>query len=180
MRPGTAEIREPACPLDRALQGRLEMSRGRTTIWIMKQTWESSQDGILVLPSGRCIRGRALSEPLPTGPHPEFGLYLLGKPPLPVEWESRWVRWPDLRLPADERDALDALTEAWRRAEAERVEIACWRGRGRTGTALACIAVLDGVPPEQAVSFVRKHYRRRTVETPRQRRFVARFQEQKL
>lgn len=146
----------------------------------MKQTWESSQDGILVLPSGRCIRGRALSEPLPTGPHPEFGLYLLGKPPLPVEWESRWVRWPDLRLPADERDALDALTEAWRRAEAERVEIACWRGRGRTGTALACIAVLDGVPPEQAVSFVRKHYRRRTVETPRQRRFVARFQEQKL
>jgi len=85
----------------------------------------------------------------------------------------------DLRLPADEADALDALTEAWRRAETERVEIACWRGRGRTGTALACIAVLDGVPLEQAVSFVRREYRRRTVETPGQRRYVARFQQPK-
>jgi hypothetical protein len=142
----------------------------------MKQTWEPSQDSVLVLPSGRCIRGRGLHDPLPSGPLPEFGLYLLGKRPPQVEWDSRWVPWPDLRLPADQPDALDAFREAWRRAETERVEIACWRGIGRTGTALACIAILDGVPPEQAVSFVRKQYRRRTVETPWQRRYVARFQ----
>lgn len=132
----------------------------------------------MVLPSGRRIRGRGLHDPLPAGPLPEFGLYLLGTRPPDVEWASRWVPWPDLRLPADEPDALDALREAWRRAETERVEVACWRGIGRTGTALACIAILDGVPPKEAVSFVRRQYRRRTVETPWQRRFVARFQGQ--
>ena len=141
----------------------------------MKQTWEPSQEGVLVLPSGRSVRGRGLHYALPEGPLPEFGLYLLGKRPPPVEWESRWLLWPDLRLPADEQDALDAFREALRRAETERVEVACWRGIGRTGTALACIAILDGVPPAQAVSYVRRKYRWRTVETPGQRRYVARF-----
>lgn len=129
----------------------------------------------MMLPSGRLIRGRALHRPLPAGPPPEFGVYLLGRNPPPVEWEARWVQWPDLRLPVDEADAMAAFAEAWRRAETERVEIACRRGRGRTGTALACIAILDGVPPEQAVSFVRRQYHRRTAETPWQRQYVARF-----
>lgn len=85
------------------------------------------------------------------------------------------MRWPDFLLPADEPDAANALREAWRRSETERVEIACRGGRGRTGTALACIAVMDGVPPEQAVSFVREHYHGRAVETPWQRRYVTRW-----
>ncbi len=54
-------------------------------------------------------------------------------------------------------------------------EIACAGGRGRTGTALACLAILDGVPAPRAVEYVREHYHRRAVETPWQRRFVARF-----
>ncbi len=141
----------------------------------MKHTWEPSADGVMSLPSGRLIRGRGLHYALPPGPSPGFGVYLLGWQPPPVEWESRWVLWPDLRLPADQTDALDAFREAWRRAETERVEVACWRGIGRTGTALACIAILDGVPPGQAVSYVRRQYRRRTVETPWQRRYVASF-----
>jgi protein-tyrosine phosphatase len=57
----------------------------------------------------------------------------------------------------------------------ERVEIACGGGYGRTGTALACLAVLDGVPSDQAVAYVRDHYNSRAVETPWQRWFVARF-----
>lgn len=61
------------------------------------------------------------------------------------------------------------------RAETERVEIACAGGSGRTGTALACLAVLDGVPHGQAVAYVREHYAARAVETPWQRRFVSRF-----
>ena len=85
------------------------------------------------------------------------------------------VRWRDLHVPADDVDALDAFQEAWRRAETERVEVACWGGRGRTGTALACIAILDGVPAAEAVAFVRQNYRRSAVETPWQRRYVARF-----
>lgn len=87
----------------------------------------------------------------------------------------RWLLWPDFRLPTDQSDARDALFEAWHRAKVERVEVACGGGRGRTGTALACIAVLDGVPPDRAVALVRQHYHARAVETPWQDRFVRRF-----
>ena len=80
------------------------------------------------------------------GVAPEFGLYLQGRPPPPMSWSSRWVRWLDWWLPIDRADALDALLELLRRAEAERVEVACSGGHGRTGTAPACLAVLDGVP----------------------------------
>jgi protein-tyrosine phosphatase len=55
------------------------------------------------------------------------------------------------------------------------VEVACGGGLGRTGTALACLAVLDGVPAGEAVAYVREHYHPRAVETPWQRRFVRRF-----
>ncbi|AXY53304.1 protein-tyrosine phosphatase [Rhodococcus ruber] len=58
---------------------------------------------------------------------------------------------------------------------AERVEVACGGGHGRTGTAPACLAILDGVPPADAVAYVREHYSRRAVDTPGQRRFVAAF-----
>lgn len=46
---------------------------------------------------------------------------------------------------------------------------------GRTGTALACLAVLDGVPADEAVAFVRDGYHPRAVETPWQRRYVRNF-----
>jgi hypothetical protein len=138
-------------------------------------TWEPAAPGVLRLPSGRLIRGRALRRPLPPGPVPDFAVYLLGKCPPRVEWEHRWVRWPDFWLPANGEEAAEALGEAWRRAETARVEIACWGGNGRTGTGLACLAVLDGVPPGEALAFVRKHYSARAVETPWQRRFVTRF-----
>jgi protein-tyrosine phosphatase len=85
------------------------------------------------------------------------------------------VRWPDFRLPQDRRDARAAFVEAWERAARERVEIACAGGRGRTGTALACLSVLDGVPPREAVDYVRANYHQRAVETPWQRRYVSRF-----
>jgi hypothetical protein len=129
----------------------------------------------LRLPSGRLVRGRALSRPLPDGPVPAFGVYLLGRRPPAVPWESRWLKWPDFRLPSDEADVLLALTEAWQRAAAERVEIACAGGRGRTGTALACLAILDRLPGTDAVAFVREHYDRCAVEMPGQRRYVARW-----
>lgn len=130
---------------------------------------------MLRLPSGRLVRGRGLRRPLPPGPTPAFAVHLLGTTPPGAGWPSRWVRWPDFRLPHDPQDARDALHEAWRRAGAERVELVCGGGRGRTGTALACLAVIDGVPAGRAVDFVRRHYHPRAVETPWQRRFVARF-----
>lgn len=141
----------------------------------MDELWDPALKGILRLPSGRLIRGRGLGRPMPGSPVPDFGVYLLGKPPPAMPWESRWLRWPDYGLPAERDKVVPALAEAWRRAKAERVEIACAGGRGRTGTALACLAILDGVPSSGAVAFVREHYDRRAVETPWQRRYVAHF-----
>ncbi|MEV0126445.1 protein phosphatase [Streptomyces sp. NPDC050703] len=138
-------------------------------------SWEPSAPGILALPSGRLLRGRGLRHPLPEGDVPGFGVYLLGKEPAPLPWEHVWLRWPDFRLPRDRARAGDVLRDAWSRAEGERVEVACGGGRGRTGTALACIAVLDGVPAAEAVAYVRAGYDRRAVETPWQRRYVERF-----
>ncbi len=112
---------------------------------------------------------------MPSGPKPDFTVYLLGKAPASPEWEMRWVRWPDFRLPTDRDDAAAALREAWCRAETERVEVACGGGLGRTGTALACMAVMDGVAAQDAVAFVRELYDACAVETPWQRQYVARF-----
>ncbi len=139
------------------------------------ESWDPAAPGVLLLPSGRLVRGRSLRRPLPAGAVPEFGVYLLGAEPPPVPWESRWLRWPDFGLPADRDAAVRALDEIWRRAAEERVEVACAGGRGRTGTALACLAVLDGVPAEKAVAFVRARYDSHAVETLWQRRYVARF-----
>lgn len=137
--------------------------------------WEPDAAGVLRLPSGRLVRGRGLRRPLPLGPPPTFGVYLLGRTPPPVAWQSRWLRWPDFWLPSDRLQARELLREVWDLAATERVEVACGGGRGRTGTALACIAVLDGVPPAEAVAYVRRHYDRHAVETPWQRRYIQRF-----
>ena len=141
----------------------------------LSPTWDAAARGVVELPSGRLVRGRGLRSPLPEGAAPELGVYLLGSPPPAVPWDSRWIRWPDFRLPADRDAAREVLLEAWERAADERVEVACAGGRGRTGTALACLAVLDGVPAGEAVAWVRERYHPSAVETPWQRRFVTRF-----
>jgi hypothetical protein len=137
--------------------------------------WDPAAAGVLRLPSGRRVRGRSLRQPLPPGPGPTFAVYLLSKPPPAVAWEAQWLRWPDFWLPADQAHARKVLIEAWDSALTERVEIACCGGRGRTGTALACLAVIDGVPPRHAVAFVRQHYHPHAVQTPWQKRYVTRF-----
>jgi hypothetical protein len=137
--------------------------------------WDADGRGVLRLPSGRLVRGRALRDALPSGHPPTFGVFLLGRPPPEVGWPAAWVRWPDFGLPRDPGHAREVLREAWRRAATGRVEVVCGGGRGRTGTALACLAVLDGVPAAEAVAYVRRNYDPRAVETPWQRAFVRRF-----
>ncbi|GAA3192857.1 protein-tyrosine phosphatase family protein [Dactylosporangium siamense] len=141
----------------------------------MSELWPADTPGLLRLPSGRVVRGRPLSKPVPDGAVPTLGVYLLGKEPAATAWPARWVQWPDFGLPRD-RDALrDALQAALVESDTGRVEFGCGGGRGRTGTALACLAVLDGVPAAEAVAYVRQHYSRHAVETPWQRGFVKRF-----
>jgi protein-tyrosine phosphatase len=141
----------------------------------MSELWPAETPGLLRLPSGRVVRGRPLSKPVPDGAAPTLGVYLLGREPAATAWPAHWVRWPDFGLPRD-RDALrEALQAALVESETGRVEFGCGGGRGRTGTALACLAVLDGVPAAEAVVYVRQHYSRHAVETPWQRGFVKRF-----
>jgi protein-tyrosine phosphatase len=141
----------------------------------MNATWDPAAAGILRLPSGQLVRGRGLRNPLPEGTKPDYALYLRGRQPPPVEWECRWLRWPDFWLPTDRPAFADTLREVLERAKTERVEIACGGGFGRTGTAMACLAVLDGVPNGKAVAYVRENYSPRAVEMPWQKRFVVRF-----
>ena len=74
---------------------------------------------------------------------PAFGLYLDERwsPP----WPHAHVDWPDFGLPADLPALLVSLRELLERARGgEEVEIGCLGGHGRTGTAMACLAVLTG------------------------------------
>lgn len=83
---------------------------------------------------------------------------------------------PDFGVPADTaafraflRDLLDRLRTG------ESVYMHCYGGRGRTGTALACLFILVGESPATAVKTVRARYRPEAVETSAQRRFVEAF-----
>jgi hypothetical protein len=124
--------------------------------------------GLVTLPSGVRVRGRRVSAVVSPA---DFAL-LLADGPTP-EWAHRRIRWPDFGVPSDRDDALDALAEGLRRAHAgERVEVACAGGVGRTGTALAALAIMDGLPRAEALSWVRTNYHPRAIETPLQRRWL--------
>jgi hypothetical protein len=134
----------------------------------MSGTGWLDQTGVVTLPSGIRVRGRRLSDPVSPA---DFAL-ILAEGPVPA-WPHRRIRWPDFGVPADSGDALDALRDAYRRAhDGERVEVACHGGIGRTGTALAALAVLDGLTPREAFTWVRSSYHRRAVETIWQRRWL--------
>ena len=126
----------------------------------------------VTLPSGARVRGRPLAE-LPATPAD----YLLALAPGPLPtWPYRRINWPDFWIPTDRDDALAALAEALDRAHrGQLVEVGCLGGRGRTGTALAALAVLDGLPAAQAVPWVRAHYDPKAVETPWQAWWVRRI-----
>lgn len=132
-------------------------------------------DGVVELPDGRRVRGTGLRRPRRDTPPPDFAVYLLGRDPQVPGWEYRWVRWRDFRLPDSTEQAVTALREAHTRAASERVEIACGGGIGRTGTALAVLSVMSGVPADDAVAWVRANYHPRAVETRKQRRWIAEF-----
>lgn len=126
----------------------------------------------VTLPSGALVRGRRMADiALP----PADFLLALADGPLPP-WPHRRIQWPDFWIPTDRADALDALGEGLQRArDGQLVEVACHGGRGRTGTALAALAVLDGLPSAEAVRWVRRHYHPTAVETPWQARWVRRI-----
>jgi protein-tyrosine phosphatase len=68
---------------------------------------------------------------------------------------------------------VEAIVEAFARARGgQDVLVGCSGGTGRTGTILACLAILAGVPADLAVPWVRDRYRRGAVETQAQAGWV--------
>jgi protein-tyrosine phosphatase len=102
---------------------------------------------------------------------PDYGLYLDDK------WQPPWTHdhldWPDFGVPDDATQVVASLRFVLERAGAgERVELGCLGGHGRTGTALACLAILTGHPRGEAVGWVRSNYCADAVETAEQELFV--------
>lgn len=133
------------------------------------------------LPDGAWVRGRGLRRPIPGGVLPDYGLYLgtgwlRWRHDHVMTWCRDWIGWPDLLLPFDRERAVRLIRGLSERARAgQRVEVACAGGVGRTGTVIACLAILAGLPPDDAVAWTRAHYHPQAIEMPWQRRWVTRF-----
>jgi hypothetical protein len=129
---------------------------------------------VVTFPDGSRVRASSLAERDPDDPERAYGLYL------DAHWEPTWpaemVAWPDFGLPDEPEVAARQIAAAFRRAQdGELVEVGCLGGSGRTGTVLACMAVLAGVPPDEAVAWVRGAYRTQAVETAEQEAWVEWF-----
>ncbi len=125
-------------------------------------------------PSGVIVRASCLADRDVNAEWRTFGLYL--DPRWRPGWPADVVNWPDFGVPDQPTLVADSITRAYRAAESgERIEVGCLGGLGRTGTVLACMAILAGIPAERAVAWVRENYDARAVETAEQEEWVAWF-----
>lgn len=110
----------------------------------------------------------------PRDEEPDLGLYL--DPRWNPPWPHDHLEWPDFGVPADPQSVESALRHLLSLAQSgKQVEVGCLGGHGRTGTAVACLAIISGLPPDQAVDWVRDVYCARAVETAEQATFVETF-----
>lgn len=159
---GWSEGEEPACSESDHEHGSRERHRHRSPV---------------ALPSGAEVWAVSYEDddPYDRDEVPDFGLYLDEKWATPP-WDHEHLAWPDFGLPTDLDALRESLSGVLARAKAGvRVELGCWGAHGRTGTALACLAVLDGHVPDGAVEWVRANYCERAVETPEQQGLVSSF-----
>jgi len=133
---------------------------------------------LVEFPDGTRVLASGWFERAPDAGVPDFGLYL--DPMWTPTWPAHHLDWPDLGVPSDLAVADEQIMDAWRRARAgNMVEVACIGGHGRTGTVLACMAVLAGVAPTDAVPWVRNNYCQRAVQEPSQAYWMERFAERR-
>jgi protein-tyrosine phosphatase len=131
---------------------------------------------VVSLPGGTKITAVSFDavDPYARDRQPDYGLYL------DYRWQPPWphdhLDWPDFGVPSDPASVLTALRSVLDRARiGEQVEVGCLGGHGRTGTALACLAVLTGHPAADAVAWVRANYCPEAVETAGQEAFIIRL-----
>ncbi len=133
-------------------------------------------EDVVIFPDGTRVHASGWLERKPGEPTPDFGLYL--DPMWTPTWPSVRLDWPDFSVPADRAAADGEIKAAYERARSgQRVEVACVGGHGRTGTVLACMAILAGVPADEAVGWVRAAYCPRAVQEPSQQYWIERFSE---
>ncbi len=133
-------------------------------------------EDVVIFPDGTRVLASGWLERKPGAAAPDFGLYL--DPQWTPWWASVMLEWPDFGVPADRETADLEIRAAFARARAgERVEVACVGGHGRTGTVLAAMAILAGVPGGEAVRWVRETYCQRAVQEPSQQYWIERFAE---
>lgn len=125
-------------------------------------------------PDGTIVRATPLRERRETDDWRDCGLYL--DPGWQPTWPADLIDWPDFGVPAFPEKAAEQIVGAFQQARSgAHLEIGCRGAIGRTGTVLACMAVLAGVRPDQAVDWVRASYHPMAVETAAQRDWVRWF-----
>jgi hypothetical protein len=106
---------------------------------------------------------------------PDIGFYLdqIWRP----QCLAFYINWADMGLPILEWSrVVDGIKAIWSMAQqGQQVEIGCIGGHGRTGTVLGCLAVLDGVPANEAVDWVHDNYCTEAIESKRQEWFIEWF-----
>jgi hypothetical protein len=128
-------------------------------------------------PDGTVVRGSSLPDRDKDDGWREYGLYLDAR--WSPSWPAEVIEWEDFGLPASFDDAVQAIEHAFDLARSgKRVEVGCLGGKGRTGTVLACMAILAGVPPVDAVNWVQGNYSPKAIENEGQERWVSRFGDQ--
>jgi hypothetical protein len=143
---------------------------GRADLVVQTVTLHRHRNPV-ALPDGTVVTPVSFDEadPYQRAAPPDFGLYLDRRwaPP----WPHQHLDWPDMGLPADPDQLAADLRPVLAQARAGAVvEIGCLGGHGRTGTALAVLAVLAGLDGDP-VAWVRANYCASAIETPAQEAF---------
>lgn len=153
------------------------------------------EDGLVVFASAwwdRPDRAKYSSPPGFSGP-PDIGFYLDGawaqnvvlaspgfcppharrRKPVSKVLLHPWRDWGTPEQPRAFRQALK-----WVLAEVEKgaiIDIGCMGGHGRTGTALACLLILQGTTAHESMKRVRTSYCTEAIESRSQERFIRNF-----
>lgn len=133
------------------LRGRLELPLGGRLISISGGPFDAMPAGA----RGLCLEARAARV-------------------AEAEWQ---LDVPDFGLPdeAGLRTVLTQMLEAMRAEPDGAYHIGCKAGLGRTGTAMACLAILAGAAEGDPVAWLRAAYNAEAIETTAQEEFVRRF-----
>ncbi len=97
--------------------------------------------------------------------------------------EAEWqLDVPDYGVPdeAGLRAILAQMLEAMRAAPNDAYHIGCKAGIGRTGTVMACLAIMAGAVEGDPVAWLRTAYFQGAIETPGQEAFVRGFTGERL